>query len=192
VRNGGVVFIVCSQTHTLLHDSPGGVMLQVEQVLRILGHHSHANIEVRTLKVRHGVKVLLPHGVFLILNRGKRYWHHGGSGKATLVQRGECNMGRLLDGSVGLTADDGPCPRILLVKGYRHAGLAYDQVTGHRQAAAVVRDIPVVAETEECVVKHSQETQVMLAYGKKSPILGEEEVGVVVQVHLKTQPQKCY
>jgi hypothetical protein len=30
----------------------------------------------------------------------------------------------------------------------------------------------------------------MLAHETKSPVLGEEEVGVVIQVHLKTQPQK--
>jgi hypothetical protein len=32
----------------------------------------------------------------------------------------------------------------------------------------------------------------MLAHGTKSPILGEEEVGVIVHVHLKTQPQEHY
>jgi hypothetical protein len=61
-RNGGGVLIVCGQTHTLLHDSPSGVMLQVEQVLCILGHRSHADAKVRALEVRHGLKALLPHG----------------------------------------------------------------------------------------------------------------------------------
>jgi hypothetical protein len=86
-------------------------------------------------------------------------------------------MGHLLDDSVGLTADDGPHPWILLVKGYHHASLAYVQAIGHRQVAAVDRDFPIAADTEECVVKHSPEPQAMLARGTKYPILDEEEVG---------------
>jgi hypothetical protein len=69
---------------TLLHDSYGGVVLQVEQVLRILGHRSHANIEVRALEVRHSLKALLPHGIFLILNQEKRDRHRFSSGKHDL------------------------------------------------------------------------------------------------------------
>jgi hypothetical protein len=53
-------------------------------------------------------------------------------------------------------------------------------------------DFPIIAEIEECVVEHSWKPQALLAHGIKSPILGEEEVVVVVQVHLKTQPQKRY
>jgi hypothetical protein len=133
---------------------------------------------VRNLEVRYDLKVLLPHGIFLIL-------HCGGSGDVTLTQRGECDVGCLLDGTVGLTANDGLRPWILLVEGYRHVGLAYVQAIGHRQAIAVDRDFPVIAEIEECIVKHSLEPQAMLARGTKSPILDEEEVGVVIQVHLK-------
>jgi hypothetical protein len=55
----------------------------------------------------------------------------------------------------------------------------------------VDRDFLVVAEME-CVVKQSQEPRAMLAHGIKSPVLGEEEVGVVLLVHMKTQPQKRY
>jgi hypothetical protein len=101
-------------------------------------------------------------------------------------------VSRLLNGGVELTADDGQCPRILLVEGYHHTGLKYVQATDHRQAAAVDRDFPVIAETEECIVKHSWKPRPMLARGTKSSILGKEEVGVVIQDHLKTQPQKCY
>jgi hypothetical protein len=141
-RNGGVVLIVFCQMHMLLHDSPGGVMLQVEQVLHILGHHSHAGTNVRALKVRYGLKTLLLDGIFLIPNREKNDRHHGDSGELTLTQRGECDVGHLLDSSVGLTTDNGPHPRILLVEGYHHTGLAYIQVIGHRQAAAIDRDFP--------------------------------------------------
>jgi hypothetical protein len=131
----------------LPQDSPDGVMLQVEQVLHKLGRRSDAAAEVGTLEVRHGLKALLPHGVFLIPNREKRDRHRDGSSEATLAQRGECDMGRLLDGSVGLTADDGPHLRILLVDGYCHTGLTYVQAIGHRQAATVDRDFRIVAET---------------------------------------------
>jgi hypothetical protein len=101
--------------HMLLHDSTSGVMLQVEQVLHILGHRSHAGTEVRALEVRYGLKTLLPHRTFLILNREKRDHYHSGSGEATLTQRGECDVGHLLDGNVRLAANDGPHPRIFLV-----------------------------------------------------------------------------
>jgi hypothetical protein len=192
VRDGDVVLIVCGQTHTLLHDSPSGVILQVEQVLCILGHHSHASTTVRALKARYGLKVLLPHCIFLIPNREMSDRHHGDSGEVTLSRWGECDVGRLLNGGGRLTADDGPCPRILLVEGYRHTGLTYVPAIGHRKAAVVDRDFPVIAEMEECVVEHSPETRAMLAHRTKPPILGEEEVGVVIQAHLKTQPQKHY
>jgi hypothetical protein len=46
-------------------------MLQVEHVLCVLGHRSHADTKVRALEVRNSLKVLLPYDVFLILNREK-------------------------------------------------------------------------------------------------------------------------
>jgi hypothetical protein len=51
------------------------VVLQVEQVLCILGHRSHAGAEVRALEVKHGLKVLLPCNISLILNQEKRDRH---------------------------------------------------------------------------------------------------------------------
>jgi hypothetical protein len=57
------------QMQTVLDDSPGGVVLQVDHVLRVLGQRSHANVEVRALGVGHGLKTLLPHGILLIMNR---------------------------------------------------------------------------------------------------------------------------
>jgi hypothetical protein len=86
VRNSVVVLIICGQTHTLLHDNPGNVMLQVEQVLRILGHHSHAGAKLMALEVRHGLKALLPHGIFMIPNQEKHDQHYGGSSEVTLTQ----------------------------------------------------------------------------------------------------------
>jgi hypothetical protein len=112
------VLIICSQMHMLLHDGSGRVMLQVEQVLGVLDHCSHVGIQVRALEVGHGLKALLPHGIFLIPNWEKRDRHHCGSGKATLTQRGECDVCHLLDGGVGLAADDGSHPRLHQVEGY--------------------------------------------------------------------------
>jgi hypothetical protein len=71
------------------------------------------------------------------------------------------------------------------VEGYHHAGLAYVQAVHPRQAAAVDRNFPIVTEMEECVVEYSWKSHAMLACGTKSLILDEEEVGVVVHVHLK-------
>jgi hypothetical protein len=57
-----------------------------------------------------------------------------------------------LDGSVGLSADDGPRPRLRRVDGYHHASLTHYHTVGHGQPAKVDQSIAVVAETEECVL----------------------------------------
>jgi hypothetical protein len=59
---------------------------------------------------------------------------------------------------------------------------------GHRHVTAVDRSVPVVAELVECVVQYSWEPQAMLARQAKAPILSDGDMGVVVHVHLKTQP----
>jgi hypothetical protein len=100
-------------------------MLQVEQVLRVLGHRSHASIEVRALEVRHGMKSLLSNGIFQIPNWEKRNRHHSGSGEADPTLGGECDMHCLPDSGVSLAVGDGSCPRIHRVVGYHHAGLTY-------------------------------------------------------------------
>jgi hypothetical protein len=48
--------------------------------------------------------------------------------------------------------------------------------------------IPIVAEAEKCVVKHSWEPRVMLAHGTEPPILSDGDMGVVAHIHLKAQP----
>jgi hypothetical protein len=57
------VLLVCYQTHTLLHASPGSVVLEVVQVLHVPSQRSHPSIELRALEVGHGLNVLLPYGV---------------------------------------------------------------------------------------------------------------------------------
>jgi hypothetical protein len=69
---GGGTLLVHRQTRTLLHTRPDGVVLEVEQVLCIPGQRSHPGVEVSALEVGHGLKVLLPYGVLLILNQEKR------------------------------------------------------------------------------------------------------------------------
>jgi hypothetical protein len=157
-------------------------------VLRVLGQRSHAGVEVRALGVGHSLKMLLPHGILLVTNQKERDWHHGGVGEAALTQGGECDLCRLLDGLIQLDPDDGCHPRLHRVEGYRHADLTLILAMGHRHAAAVDRNVPVVAKLEECVVQHSREPQAMLAHGAKDPILGDGDVGVFVHVHLKTRP----
>jgi hypothetical protein len=58
--DGGGTLLICHQTRTLLPNCPGGVVLEVEQVLRVLGQRSHLGVEVRALEVGHGLKMLLP------------------------------------------------------------------------------------------------------------------------------------
>jgi hypothetical protein len=56
---GGGTLLVCRQTHTLLPGCPCGVVLEVEQVLHVLGQRSHSGVEVRALEVGHNLKMLL-------------------------------------------------------------------------------------------------------------------------------------
>jgi hypothetical protein len=71
-RSSGGVLLICCQTHMLLHYGPGGVVLEVEQVLHVPSQRSHPGVEVRALEVGHDLKALLPYGVLLILNWEKR------------------------------------------------------------------------------------------------------------------------
>jgi hypothetical protein len=109
-------------------------------------------VEVRALEVRYGLQALLPYGVLQILNQEKRDRQCCCSGKAVLAQGGEGDVHRHLDAGVGLVVDDGPRPQHRGVKGYRHANLAPFQAMGLGQSAAVDWCIPIVAETEECIV----------------------------------------
>jgi hypothetical protein len=112
------VLPVSGQSQTLLDDSPGVVVLQVEQVLSVLGHLSHTGKDVGALGVRQGHKALLPHGVLLIVDREERARHLGGGGKVALTHGGEDDECCLLDGAIKLTADNGPHPHVCGVKGY--------------------------------------------------------------------------
>jgi hypothetical protein len=82
---GGGTLLVRHQTRTLLPGYPCGVVLEVEQVLRVLGQRSHPTVEVRALEVGHSLKTLLPYGVLLIPNREKRDRQCCSSGEAVLA-----------------------------------------------------------------------------------------------------------
>jgi hypothetical protein len=71
---------------TLLHACSGGVVLQVEQVLRVPGQRSHPGVEVRALEVGHGRKMLLPYGVLLIPDQKKHDRQCGGSSEVVLTE----------------------------------------------------------------------------------------------------------
>jgi hypothetical protein len=172
----------------LLDDGPGSAGLQVKYVMHVPSQRSHAGVEVRALRVGHGLKMLLPHRILLVMNRKERDWHRGGVGEAALTQGGECDVCRLLNGLIQLDPDDGCHPWLHRVEGYHHVDLALVVAMGHRHATAVDRSVPVVVELAECVVQHSWEPRVMLAHGAKAPILSDGDVGVVFHVHLKTQP----
>jgi hypothetical protein len=109
-------------------------------------------MEVTALEVGHGLKTVLPYGVFLILNRKKRDRQCCSSGEVVLAQGGESDVRHQLNTGVRLTADDGPQPRLRGVEGYRHTDLALVHAMGHGQSATVDWSIPVVAKTDECVV----------------------------------------
>jgi hypothetical protein len=107
-------------------------------------------MEVRALKVRHGLKAMLSYGVLLIPNREKRNRQCCCSCEAVLAQGGEGDVCHHLNAAVGLTADDGPRPWLRGVEGYHHANLAPIQVLEPGESAMVDRSVPVVAKTDEC------------------------------------------
>jgi hypothetical protein len=152
IGGGSGTLLVRYQTRTLLHACPGGVMRQVEQVLRVPGQRSHPDVEVRALEVRHGRKTLLPYGVLLIPDRKKRDRQCSGSGEVVLTHRGEGDVRHHLNAGVGLVVDDEPRPWPHRVEGYRHANLAPVQVVDPGQSAAVDRSVSVVAKMDKCVV----------------------------------------
>jgi hypothetical protein len=152
VQSSCGVLLVCCQMHTMLHASPSGVVLEVEQVLHVPSQRSHPDMEVRALEVGLGLKALLPYRVLLIPNREKCDRQCCCSGEAVLAQGGEGNVRHHLDAGVGLAADDGPRLRLRGVKEYRHTNLAPIQAMGLGQSAVVDRCIPVVAEMEECII----------------------------------------
>jgi hypothetical protein len=94
--------------HRLLHDGPGGVVLEVKQVLHVPSQRSHPHVEVRALKIGHGLKALLPYGVLLILNREKCDRQCRCSCEAVLTQGGEGDVHHHVNTSVVLAIDDGP------------------------------------------------------------------------------------
>jgi hypothetical protein len=164
--SGGGTLPVRRQTRTLLPGYPCGVVLEVEQVLHVLGQRNHPGVEVRALEVGHGLKTLLPCRVLLILNQEKCDRQCYSSSEAVLARGGESDVCHQLNFSVGFAVDDGPQPRLHGVEGYHHANLALVHAVGRGQSAMVDRSFPVVAKMAECIVQHSQEPQAMLAHEK--------------------------
>jgi hypothetical protein len=182
------VLLKRARVQTLLDDGPGSADLQVKHELHVPGQRSHASVEVRALRVGHGLKTLLPHRILLVTDRKERDWHRCGVSEAALTQGGECDLCRLLDSLIQLDHNDSCHPWLCQVEGYYHIDLTLIQAMGHRHAIAVDRNVPVVAQLAECIVQHSREIRAMLARGAKAPIPSDGDVGVVVHVHLKIQP----
>jgi hypothetical protein len=126
---GGTLLIRC-QTRMLLSDCLSGVVLEIEQVMCVLGQQSHPDVEVRALDIGHSLKTLLPYEVLLIPNREKHDRQCCSNGEAVLTQGGESYVRHQLNAGVGLSVDDGPRPRLHGIKGYRHADLALVHTMG--------------------------------------------------------------
>jgi hypothetical protein len=122
-------------------------------------------MKVGALKVGHGLKALLLYGVLLILNREKHDRQSVGAVRWSSHKevRARCViLSMLMSGSLPMTDPD-------------HGSVG---LKGRSERA-------VVAKTDKCVVWHSREPWAVLAHGTQSPILGEVEVGVIVQLYLK-------
>jgi hypothetical protein len=109
-------------------------------------------VEVCTLGVGYGPKALLPHGVSLIANRKEHHRHRGCVSKAAPTQGSEGDLCHLIDGVVKLNVDDGCHPWLRQIERNGHTDLTLLQAMNHGHASTVNRNIPVVAEVEECVV----------------------------------------
>jgi hypothetical protein len=149
---GGGTLLIRRQTRTLLPGCPGGVVLEVEQVLCILGQRSHPVMKVRVIEVGHGLKMLLPYRVLLILNWEKRDRQCCSSDKAVLAQGSESHVRHQLNVGVGLAVDDGPRPWLHGVEGYHRVDLALVPAMGRGQSTTVDRSVPIIAKTNGCVV----------------------------------------
>jgi hypothetical protein len=66
---------------------------------------------------------LAPHRILLVPNQERSDRRVGGVSEALLAHGSECQVRHLLDGVVGLTPDDGSCPRCRGVDGYLHPDL---------------------------------------------------------------------
>jgi hypothetical protein len=69
-------------------------------------------VEVRALEIRHNLKALLPYGVLLILNQGKRGRQCCCSGEVVLTQGGESDVCHHLDAGVKLATDNRTRPSV--------------------------------------------------------------------------------
>jgi hypothetical protein len=69
----------------LLDDGPTDVVLQVEQLTHVLGHLCPTGTEVQAHNVAHGLEVLLPLELLLIVDREESDRHVGGGNEAALT-----------------------------------------------------------------------------------------------------------
>jgi hypothetical protein len=173
------------QMHKLLDDDPAGVVLQVEQVPRVVDHMCPTSTEVWAVEVTHNLLALSPLGVLLIKDREERYRRVSGGGEAMLTKCGEGDVHHLHNGIVNLVPDDGSFQWCCGVKGYIHPDLAHIQAMGLKGMIAVVGDRPVVAELDESAQELSWKPQALSTHGTKTSILAEGAVRVVVHFHLK-------
>jgi hypothetical protein len=191
-RGGKVALLISSHAEKLLKDSRSCAVLQVEWVLRILSQCSHAYVVVRTLGVRYGLKVLLPHKVSPEAKWKECDQCRSGVTKAAPTQWSESDLHRLVDCVIQLNANDSGHPWILQINRNHHADLALLHAMSRGHVSTVDRNISMVAELEECIISHSREPWVVLAHGTQPSILSNGDVGVVDHIHLKTQPWKHY
>jgi hypothetical protein len=144
--------------------------------------------EVKTLWVGHDLKTLLPHGILLLMNREECDRHRDSVVEAALIEGGEGDVCCMLDSLIQLDADNSCSPWLYQAEGYHHANLTPVLTMGHRHVTTVNRNVPVVAEVDECIIQHAWKLWAMLAHGAKAPILNDGVVRVVFLVHLKMEP----
>jgi hypothetical protein len=146
----GDLLLVRVQTRTLQDNDVAGVVLQVEQVLCVLGHLHPSGVELWAREVASGLKALAPLGLLLIMDQEKRDRRVDGGGEAPLTQGSECHMLHLFDDVINLTPDDDSYPQCRGVDGYLHLDLTTVQAMGLEGSAAVDGDRPIVAKANEC------------------------------------------
>jgi hypothetical protein len=113
--------------------------------------------------------VLLPYGVLLIPNWEKHDRQCYSSSEVVLARGGESEVSHHVNAGVGLATDEGPQPWL----------------KSQRVSATVDWSVPVIAKTDDCIVQHSQKPRAVLPHIAQPTILGEVEVGVIIQLHPK-------
>jgi hypothetical protein len=104
------LLLICIQTRTLLDDGATGVVLEVEQVLCVLGQLSPPGIELHAGEVTSCLQVLTPLGLLLVPNQEQRDRRVGQVGEVSLKHGDERHVCHVVNDVIQVASNDGSGP----------------------------------------------------------------------------------